>query len=55
MRREGTAGEQRKRGRGEEAAEEPSGGETMLHGGLFEEKIAEASQEKGEEERKENR
>lgn len=47
MRREGTAGEQRKRGRGEEAAEEPSGGETMLHGGLLEEKIAEASQGKG--------
>lgn len=53
MRRE--AGEQRQRGQGEEAAEEPSGGETMLHGGLFEEKIAEASQERGEEEREESR
>lgn len=45
MRREGTAGEERKREWGEEAVEETSGGETMLYGGLFEEKIAVASQE----------
>lgn len=48
MRREGTAGEHRKGWGGRGGA---SGGETMLHGGLFEEKIAEASQGKGEEEK----